>query len=86
MNDLLDKMHHIARSQIRSAIGDDGLAKAEVVAARAALLKAWDPEIEDSALIVGLWVGHSGDMPETLPPLSVLGAIMALSHRLNDDA
>lgn len=80
-----DHMQHFLRSQIHGALGDEGLAKAEVVAERAARLRAWDSDIDMAALVVGLWVGHSGDMPETLPPLSVLGSILTLALEQGDD-
>lgn len=80
-----DQMQHFLRSQIRGVLGDDGLAKAEVVAERAALLRGWDPDIDMAALVVGLWVGHSGDMPETMPPLTVLGSILTLAIEQGGD-
>lgn len=65
-------------NQIREIVGDDGLAKARIVSSRAALLKDFDPDIDMSSLIVGLYVGNDGDMPESLP-LGVLGLINALA-------
>jgi hypothetical protein len=77
-------MIEIVSNQICAIQGEEGLKKARVIAARAALLKEFDPQIDMSALIIGLYVGNDGEMPDSLP-LPVLGLINTLAHaQLND--
>lgn len=71
-------MNEIIENEIRSIVGDEGLEKARTVAARAVLLREFDPQIDMTSLITGLYVGNEGEMPESLQ-MGVIGRIHALA-------
>ncbi len=54
------------------------LERAEVVAARAAILAENDDSIDLASLITGLWIGHEGEMPEALH-YGILGCVMTMA-------
>ena len=70
-------MDEIIYNEIRSIIGDEGLEKAKIVSARAVLLREFDPQIDMTSLITGLYVGNDGEMPDSLH-MGVIGRIHAL--------
>ena len=71
-------MNEVITNQIREIVGEEGLTKAHIVASRAALLKEFDPDIDMTGLIIGLYVGNDGEMPDSLP-LGALGLIHTLA-------
>lgn len=71
-------MDEIIHNEIRSIAGDAGLNKARTVAARAVLLREFDPAIDMTSLIIGLYVGNDGEMPDSLH-MGVIGRIHALA-------
>lgn len=73
-----DGMIEIAQDQIRNLVGEDGLAKAEIVASRAALMRQFDPEIDMPSLVVGLHIGNDGEMPETVNH-GLMGMVLSLA-------
>ncbi len=80
-------MEEIIRNNIKMAMGEEGLKKAEIVAARAAIIASHDDDVDMSSLIIGLWVGNDGEMPETLQYMA-LGMVSGLAQlqmrKMND--
>lgn len=71
-------MVEIISNQIRAIEGEEGLKKAQIVAARATILKEFDPHADMGSLILGLYIGNDGDMPDSVP-FGVLGLINTLA-------
>lgn len=71
-------MEDFIRNNIRSMGGKEAAEKADIVAARAAIIAAHDETIDLSSLIMGLWIGHEGEMPETVQH-GVLTFVQALT-------
>lgn len=68
----------IISDQIKALEGEEALAKAQIVASRAALLKEMDSELDLTTLTLGLSVGHEGEMPEEID-LRIVGLTMTLA-------
>jgi len=72
-------MEQMIRNNIVGIAGEEAAKKADIVAARATIIAGHDAGIDLSSLIVGLWVGTDGEMPETLQ-YGVLGLVEALTN------
>lgn len=71
-------MEQIIRNQIIQIAGKDAAKKADIVSARAAIIARHDNAIHMSSLIVGLWIGNEGEMPEEIQ-YGVLGLVQTLA-------
>lgn len=71
-------MEETLRKMVVNLTDEETAKKAEIVAARAAILVSNDQSIDLASLIQGLWIGHQGEMPETLH-LGVLGIIQTIA-------
>lgn len=63
----------------------DDTKKADIVVACVAIIAANDPSIDLASLIIELWIGHDGEMPETLH-YGMLGNIMMMAMSIIDVA
>lgn len=71
-------MNEIATNQLKTMLSPGDFKKALRVADRAARLGAYDDELDLSSVIVGLWVGHAGEMPKSLQ-YGMLGMVLAIA-------
>jgi hypothetical protein len=77
-------MEQFIWDSIRILVGEDGLNKSQVVIARAATIAGHDNTVDLGSLLLGLWIGNDGDMPENLD-YEIMGMLVILTKKQMDN-